>query len=170
MVVRCRTRSAIAVVYPLGGPGHVFRSGGSGERLVLAVQRPGKASWKARMPSDPAAWFGWLVELPQAALLDLLALCAALTVSAWPGSREMASANVMAQAVQLEMADWWEPTAQSYLSHIPKSQIVETIKEVEPGQSIEGAVALKKDALVALPVEKLAGKRWLPQLLRQPGW
>ena len=139
-----------------------------GSRAAVALDAA-KASWKVRTPSEPAEWFGWLVELPQAALLDLLALCAALTVSAWPGSREMASANVMAQAVQLDMADWWEPTAQSYLSHIPKSQIVETIKEVEPGQSIEGAVALKKDALVALPVEKLAGKRWLPQQLRQPG-
>ena len=56
-----------------------------------------------------------------------------------------------------------------YLSHIPKSQIVEAIKEVEPGQPTDAAVTLKKDALIGLAAEKLAGKRWLPPPLRQPG-
>ena len=71
--------------------------------------------------------------------------------------------------MKLDMADWWTPTAQSYLSHIPKSQIVEAIKEIEPGQPTDAAAALKKDALVVLAAEKLAGKRWLPPPLRQPG-
>ena len=128
-----------------------------------------KENWKARLPSDPGDWFDWLVRLPQAELLDLLALCSALTVSAWPGSRAMASADVMANAVKLDMADWWAPTAQSYLNHIPKAQIVEAIKEIEPSQTGDATAALKKDALVVLAAEKLAGKRWLPPPLRQPG-
>ena len=139
-----------------------------GSPAALALDAA-KENWKARLPRDPGDWFNWLVELPQAELLDLLALCSALTVSAWPGSRAVASADVMANAVKLDMADWWAPTAQSYLSHFSKAQIVEAIKEIDPGKPTDAAAALKKDALVVLAAEKLAGKRWLPPPLRQPG-
>lgn len=139
-----------------------------GSRAALALDAA-KENWKARLPSDPGDWFDCLVELPQVELLDLLALCSALTVSAWPGSRAVASAKGLANAVKLDMADWWAPTAQSYLSHISKAQIVEAIKEIDPGQPGDATAALKKDALVVLAAEKLAGKRWLPPPLRQPG-
>jgi ParB family chromosome partitioning protein len=46
------------------------------------------------------------------------------------------------------MADWWEPTAEGYLNHVPKAQIVAALKEAGPDLAGGGVEAMKKDALV----------------------
>jgi ParB family chromosome partitioning protein len=126
-----------------------------------------KQAWKARLPEPSSAWLGWLIELPQSELLEILALCAALTVNALPNSGAAADANALAQAVGLDMADWWEPTAQGYLSHVSKAQIIEALSGAGSGPAEPGLAALKKDALVATAATRLAGKRWLPVPLRR---
>jgi hypothetical protein len=53
---------------------------------------------------------------------------------------------------------------------VPKAQIIAALKEAEPDLSGGGVEAKKKDALVSVAASRLAGKRWLPELLRQsPG-
>ncbi len=127
-----------------------------------------KLAWKERLPEQPGTWFAWLVALPQAQLLDLLALCTALTLNALPSTGAAGDANVLAEAVGLDMSDWWEPTAQGYLSHVPKAQIVQALKEAGPDLADDGAGAMKKDVLVVKAASRLAGKRWLPAPLRRP--
>jgi hypothetical protein len=47
---------------------------------------------------------------------------------------------------------------------------VAALKEAGPDLSGGGVEAKKKDALVSVAASRLAGKRWLPELLRQsPG-
>ena len=127
-----------------------------------------KQDWMARLPEQQGEWFTWLLDVPQAELLDLLALCTALTVNALPGTGAATDANAIAEALQLDMADWWEVSPQSYLNHVPKAQIIQALDEAEPGQPHEAAGALKKAALVAAATARLADKRWLPTLLRRP--
>ena len=127
-----------------------------------------KLAWKERLPGQPSAWFGWLIALTQGELLDLLALCAALTLNAMPSTGAVSEANALAEAVGLDMADWWEPTAQGYLNHVPKAQIVQALKEAGPEIVDDSVVAMKKDALVVKAASRLAGKRWLPASLRRP--
>ena len=127
-----------------------------------------RQAWAARIPAARAERLAWLVELPQAKLLELLALCTALTINALPGAGAAFEANALADAVALDMADWWEPTAASYLNHVPKSQIVQALKEAGPGMADCGVEAMKKEALVACAAARLAGKRWLPVPLRKP--
>ena len=52
-------------------------------RAWKAMQQA-KEVWRARLPEDQGEWLGWLIGLPQAELIDLLALCGALTVNALP--------------------------------------------------------------------------------------
>ena len=73
--------------------------------------------------------------------------------------------NALAKAVGLDMADWWEPTAQGYLNHVPKAQIVQALKEAGPDLADDGVGAMKKDVLVVKAASRLAGKRWLPAML-----
>ena len=127
-----------------------------------------RLAWKARLPEQTSSWLAWLFALPKAELLDLLALCAALTLSALPSAGATLDTNAIAEAVNLDMADWWEPTAQGYLNHVPKAQIVQALKEAGPDLADDGVGALKKDALVANAQTRLAGKRWLPAPLRRP--
>lgn len=125
-----------------------------------------KLTWTERLPKQSSTWFAWLIALPQAELLDLLALCAALTLNALPGTGAASDSSVLAEAVGLDMADWWEPTAQGYLNHVPKAQIVQALKEAGSGLADDGVGAMKKDVLVVNAVSRLAGKRWLPAMLR----
>lgn len=129
-----------------------------------------KEAWRARLPEDQSEWLGWLIGLPPAELIDLLALCGALTVNALPAAGAEGSANAIAAALGLDMADWWEPTAEAYLNHVPKAQIVAALKEAGPELAGGGVEAMKKDALVSAAASRLAGTRWLPEPLRRsPG-
>jgi ParB family chromosome partitioning protein len=138
-------------------------------RAWLAVQQA-KDAWQARLPEHQGEWFGWLIGLSQAELIDLLALCSALTANALPSAGAASSANAIAAALGLDMADWWGPTAEGYLNHVPKAQIVAVLKEAGPALAGGGVEAMKKDALVTAAASRLAGTRWLPEPLRQsPG-
>jgi ParB family chromosome partitioning protein len=135
----------------------------------LAVQEA-KDAWQARLPEQQGEWFGWLLGLSQAELLELLALCSALTANALPSAGAASSANAIATALGLDMADWWEPTAEAYLNHVPKAQIIAALKEAGPELAGGGVEAMKKDALVSAAASRLAGTRWLPEPLRRsPG-
>lgn len=135
-------------------------------RAWQAVQQA-KEAWRTRLPEDQGEWLGWLIGLPQGELIDLLALCGALTVNAPPGTGAAVSANAIAAALGLDMADWWEPTADAYLNHVPKAQIIAALKEAGPELAGGGVEAMKKDALVSAAASRLAGTRWLPEPLRR---
>ena len=138
-----------------------------GSRAFEAVE-DAKAKWRARLPEQRAEWFAWLADLPQGELLELLGLCAALTVNALPSVSAANDANVIAQAVGLDMAEWWEPTAEGFLNHVSKAQIVQALKEAGPELAREGVERMKKDELVNTAASRLHGIRWLPAALRPP--
>lgn len=131
----------------------------------LAVQTA-RDTWIERLPADRSTWFSSFLELPQADLLEVVALCAALTVNALPSAGSAFEANALAGAVGLDMADWWEPTAEGFLSHVSKAQIVAALKEAGPGFAADGVEAIKKDVLVNTALARLKGTRWLPVPLR----
>ena len=133
----------------------------------LALQTA-RDAWTEQLPKDRAAWFAWLLELPQVELLQLMALCSALTVSALPSAGAAFDANALATAVGLDMADWWEPTAEGFLNHVSKAQIVQALKEAEVGPGTDRVESMKKDVLVGTALARLKGRRWLPVPLRPP--
>jgi ParB family chromosome partitioning protein len=138
-----------------------------GSRAFQAVEEA-KARWRGRLPEARSEWFGWLVGLPQGELLELLSLCAALTVNALPSVYAAHDSGAIAQAVGLEMADWWEPTADGFLNHVSKAQIVQALKEAGADLARDGVESMKKDVLVNTAAGRLRGTRWLPALLRRP--
>lgn len=66
------------------------------------------------------------------------------------------------------MAEWWEPTAEGFLNHVSKAQIVQALKEAGPELAREGVERMKKDELVNTAASRLHGIRWLPAALRPP--
>jgi ParB family chromosome partitioning protein len=139
-----------------------------GGRAFQAVEEA-KARWRERLPEQRSEWFVWLVGLPQGELLDLLVLCAALTVNALPAGNAARDANAIASALGLDMADWWEPTAEGFLSYVSKAQIVQALREAGPELACDGVEDIKKDVLVNTAAGRLRGTRWLPAVLRPPG-
>ena len=125
-------------------------------------------NWRERIPGDHAKLLPWLIGLSQDALLDLLALCSALTVNTVSERERDHPGDALSQAVGLDMADWWEPTAASYLAQVPKARILEAVTQAVSEEAASGLAKLKKAELVAQVQALLAGKRWLPTVLR-PG-
>ncbi|MHB8816225.1 MAG: ParB/RepB/Spo0J family partition protein [Steroidobacteraceae bacterium] len=131
-----------------------------------AALRARCAALEAQLPKDSARLFGWLIELPQAELLSVLACCVALTVDAVQADEQPNAADELAQAAGLDMRSWWTPTADNYLSHVSRAQILDIVREaVSP--EIAGALSkLTKQALAQAAERRLAGTGWLPKLLK----
>lgn len=130
---------------------------------VLAARQ---ASWCERLPKETEERLAWLIALTQAELLDLLATCVALSLDAITGRDETRRADDIAEAVGLNMADWWTATADSYLKHVPKAKIVDALKEAGCDLAERETAGLKKDALVTVAVARLADTSWLTAALR----
>ena len=124
-------------------------------------------AWTARLPSDPDALFAELLAMPQSELLSLLALCVGYTVSAIASKESEVPAVMLAQAVGLDMHDWWTPTAAGYFEHVSKAKALEAVQVFAPGE-VHRLAKLKK-AQIAAEAERLAaGSGWLPVMFRAP--
>ena len=69
-------------------------------------------------------------------------------------------------ALKLDMTHYWQPTAEGYFGRVSKGLILEAVREgIGPGAAakIDGH---KKDAMAKRAAALLAGKGWLPTLLR----
>lgn len=130
--------------------------------------------WQERLPQDPEAFWDWLLTQSTATRLDLLAFCAASSVNAVKkpherdGSPRLASADRLASALRLDMAQWWQPTAAAYLGRVSKTRILEAVTEAVSPSAAENLGTMKKDALVIAAEKRLCGTGWLPPVLRSP--
>jgi ParB family chromosome partitioning protein len=153
-----------------------LRAGGEGiaDSPALAKLTERHGLWRQRLPEMAEDLWDWLLAQDTATRLDLLAYCAASSVDAVERPHErgyggqLAHADKLATALDLDMAGWWQPTAQSYLGRVSKARILEAVREGVSPQAADNLAKLKKDALIAHAEERLAGKRWLPAPLRPP--
>lgn len=116
------------------------------------------------LPEDSAQLFAALLAKSQDELVWLLALCVASTVDVvTPRATQHQPGAELAQAVGLDMAAWWKPTADSYFQHVPKAAILEAVGEFAP-ESVNRLAKLKK-ADIASEAERLAdGTGWMPAI------
>ena len=126
-------------------------------------------NWRERIPGDADKLLPWLIGQPQETLLELLALCSALSVNAMSAREADDAGDALAAAVGLDMADWWTPTAASYLTQVPKARIVEAVTEAVSVEKAAPLAKLKKGEAVAAAEGLLQGSRWLPSPLRARG-
>jgi ParB family chromosome partitioning protein len=125
------------------------------------------AAWAERLPRENDPLFAALLALPQADLLELLGLCAALSVNAIQGFAGHCAADTLAQACGLDMAQWWKPTAATYFNAVSKARILSVLAGAELPVSLKVAEAMKKGELVSFAEQKMVDSGWLPEPLRQ---
>ncbi|MCA5918367.1 ParB N-terminal domain-containing protein [Pectobacterium brasiliense] len=116
------------------------------------------------LPEDSAELFAALLAKPQDELVRLLAVCVASTVDVVThrATQHQPGAE-LAQAVGLDMAAWWQPTADGYFQHVPKAAILEAVGEFAP-EHVTRLAKLKK-ADIASEAERLAdGTGWMPAI------
>ncbi|ASK34150.1 chromosome partitioning protein ParB [Alcanivorax sp. N3-2A] len=118
------------------------------------------------LPEDSAELFTALLAKSQDELVRLLAVCVASTVDVvTPRATPHQPGEELAQAVGLDMAAWWQPTAEGYFKHVPKAAILQAVGECAP-EHVTRLAKLKK-ADIASEAERLAdGTGWMPAVFK----
>ncbi|NBZ89221.1 ParB/RepB/Spo0J family partition protein [Stagnihabitans tardus] len=141
------------------------------------------AAWEADLPlGDDAALWDYLSALDAASRLSLLAHCLSQGVNALHErvnpygagisssglTRRMKHADMLAKAVDLDMVEaGWEPTAETYLSRVPKARIIEAVREAKGERAAQLIDHLKKTEMATEAERLLKGTGWLPEVLRR---
>ncbi len=139
------------------------------ESPAAVALRELQQAWAGKLPDDSAELFAALLAMEQGELVKLLAVCVASTVDVvTPRATPHQPGAELAQAVGLEMAAWWQPTADGYFRHVPKAAILQAVGEYAPEQ-VSRLAKLKK-ADIASEAERLAdGTGWMPAIFKAEG-
>jgi ParB family chromosome partitioning protein len=118
------------------------------------------------LPEDGAGLFATLLAKSQDELVRLLAVCAAATVDVvTPRATPLQPGAELAQAVGLDMAAWWQPTAEGYFKHVSKAVILDAVGEFAPDHVARLAKLKKAD--IASEAERLVdGTGWMPAVFK----
>ena len=132
-----------------------------------------RQEWIDRLPKDEGGaleggkLFGTLLEMAQDELLSLLAVCAACCVDAVTARESDSTAHPLALALDLDMAQWWTATADSYFNHVSKARTIEAVGSFAADQ-VQALGGMKKAELAGAAERLVTGTRWLPAILRRP--
>ena len=89
--------------------------------------------------------FRWLLGQERETLLELLAYCTARSIDAVAGrERSFDQSDAMAEALGVDMADWWVPTAANYLGSVSKAKALEAVKEATGIDCTQAVAGMKK--------------------------
>ena len=139
------------------------------ESPAAVALRELQEAWGGKLPEDGAALFAALLAMEQGELVQLLAVCVAATVDVvTPRATRKQPGEELAQAVGLDMAAWWKPTAEGYFKHVSKAVTLQAVGEFAP-ESVNRLAKLKK-ADIASEAERLAeGTGWMPAIFKEEG-
>jgi ParB family chromosome partitioning protein len=126
------------------------------------------AAWAKRLPDEPAQLWAFLGTLALPEQIELMAHCASLALDCVQERKDYPKpmAAEIAASLGFDMAAHWQPTTANYLGRVSKQRILEAVSEGVSKQAAENLADLKKDALAAAAAERLAGRGWLPAVLR----
>jgi ParB family chromosome partitioning protein len=128
--------------------------------------------WNGRLPESPSALWDVLVSFDRDDRMALFAHCAALTVNVVkePWNRRtgaLAHGDILARAVGLDMAAaGWTATVDAYLGRVPKTRILEAVREAKGEAATQRIDHLKKADMAREAERLLDGTGWLPEPLR----
>ncbi len=137
------------------------------ESSAAVALRELQQAWGERLSEDSAELFAALLTMPQDELVQLLAVCVAASVDVVTlraaQAAQAAPGAELAQAVGLDMAAWWKPTAEGYFNHVSKSVILEAVQQFAPAHVTRLSKLKKAD--IASEAERLSqGTGWMPAM------
>ena len=136
------------------------------ESPAAVALREVQQAWGGKLPEDSAELLAALLAMEQGELIKLLAVCVASTVDVvTPRATRQQPGAELAQAVELDMAAWWQPSAEGYFKHVSKAVILQAVGEYAP-EHVARLAKLKK-ADIASEAERLADDTgWMPAFFK----
>jgi ParB family chromosome partitioning protein len=147
----------------------------AGAEMARAVLAGEREALQALLPAGDGELLPWLAEQPVSTLVRLVAFCTASCLNTNEGrgsdgftdtGRSTAGVGALTQYVGLDFADWWEPTAESFLGRVKKSVLADAAEEAGETTTAAAIRKAKKDAAIDAAEKALKGKRWVPAPLR----
>ena len=118
------------------------------------------------------ALFAWLQEQTPEKVDQLLAICIGLSIDTTVGNDQNRgtrdATNALIAVAGVTITDHWEATRDTFLDHVPRAVIESAVLEALDQHAVDSLANFKKEKLVAGAEELLAGKKWLPKILRAP--
>lgn len=138
---------------------------------ALASIEARKAQWGERLPADHQDLWSWSLKQPHDVLLDLLAVCTALTVDATIRGKESSASRIahthqLAEVMGFDMANWFNPNPDNYLNRVSRDQIATAYREAKGHDVAPAWQKLKKAEMAARVAEAIDGSKWLPSPIR----
>lgn len=157
-------------------PKHAWLTGhapGIDESVAEKATAERHAAWGKRLPRKPEVLWTFIHGLSDSERMSLLAHCVSLTANAIraPGHSDEereTHAAILAREVGLDMGAYWQPTAAGYFGRVSKERILQAVREAASDKEAQKVAGLKKQAMAEAAVAALAGKNWLPAVLRAP--
>ena len=131
-------------------------------------------SWRAALPKESSELWGALETFDADSRDALFAHCVSPSVNAvheaWNRRpKAFVHADRIAQAVDLDMAASWTPTAANFLGRVTKARIQQAVAEARGQRAAERIEHLKEVEMATEAETLLGGSGWLPEPLRTPG-
>jgi ParB family chromosome partitioning protein len=131
-----------------------------------------RQGWARDLPQAPAELWAYVVGLDHDSLMALLAHCVSQSVNAVHGIERRQGAwthaDELATHLGLDMTGTWAATAASYFGRVTKARIAEAVREAVSEEAVEKIAGLKKSQMAEAAEQLVAGRGWLPALLRTP--
>ncbi|TAA50528.1 ParB/RepB/Spo0J family partition protein [Shinella sp. JR1-6] len=130
-----------------------------------------KENYGHTIPGKPSDLLEWCLEQPTSTLLDLLAYAAAKSINAvqhphYERKSQRAHAERLAQALKIDMTQWYAPTGENYFGRISKAGIKQAVTEAVGEDLALGILGMEKAKAVEFAERKIAGTGWLPAPVR----
>lgn len=138
-----------------------------------AVWQEHRNHWLDELPKDSSGsllpLLPWALEQDTTTLIELLTFCVSASLDGIQGMEQkhgVSGLDDIARVTALDMTQWWEPTASSYLSHVNKERLVEVVSEVRGTAEATPLLKMKKTEAITQAANLIAGKGWVPTLMR----
>ncbi|NGO66586.1 ParB/RepB/Spo0J family partition protein [Rhizobium daejeonense] len=130
-----------------------------------------KENYGHTIPGKPSELLEWCLEQPTSTLLELLAYAAAKSVNAvqhphYERKSQRAHAERLAQALKIDMTQWYAPTGENYFARISKAGIKQAVTEAVGEDLALGVLGMEKAKAVEYAERKITGTGWLPAPVR----
>ena len=118
-----------------------------------------------KLPAKSDELLDWLLNQPQATIIELLAYCTSRSVDLTsPNSSYNDKYKTLGNLFALDIHQTWKPTAENYFSRVSKTEMLEVVKLTGVNLNVD-VDKIKKGDLANQVANAVKDTKWLPDLL-----